>query len=443
MWILSPLILLACTPEPECRADLRVYEDLDGDGWGTVELEPVCELGAGQSEQPLDCDDANVDVHPEATERCDGTDENCDGSIDEGFDRDLFYQDSDGDGFGGSFPAELACEAPGGKWVRNAADCDDEDADVNPDARERCKGGDEDCDGLAGDFDDSVDPDTYDTFFRDADGDSHGNRNRTTEACDAPAGFVPFGDDCDDDDPNFSQNLYYEDDDDDGFGDATAQRSGCTPPAGTVSNPDDCDDTDSDITNEHDWFTDADGDGFGEGVSLGFGCVAPFPDLVAFGGDCAPADPDENPGIPEDCQDNLDQNCNGLVDCADGDCSLDPLCVPPCADDVLVGSLPISVAGSTVGQGNDESGSCGGTTAAEVVFQWVPDTSGTVTIDTIGSAYDTLLYVRAGCGGAQLACNDDAVGLQSRVNVNVTAGDAIIIVVDGYSGAGSYVLNVQ
>ncbi|MDY0000990.1 MAG: putative metal-binding motif-containing protein [Polyangia bacterium] len=48
-------------------------QDLDGDGWP---------FGADCIE--VDCDDSNPLIHPGATELCDGVDNNCDGSVDEG-----------------------------------------------------------------------------------------------------------------------------------------------------------------------------------------------------------------------------------------------------------------------------------------------------------------------------------------------------------------------
>src|SRR5262249_32317924 len=59
--------------------------------------------------------------------------------------------------------------------------------------------------------------------------------------------------------------------------------------------------------------------------------------------------------------------------------------------------------------------------------------------------FDTLLYVRQTCMGAELACNDDAPGhgMQSQVSVSLTQGEMVVIVVDAYGrDAGDYMLHV-
>ena len=79
-----------------------------------------------------------------------------------------------------------------------------------------------------------------------------------------------------------------------------------------------------------------------------------------------------------------------------------------------------------------------------VWWQWRAPSSGTVTIDTAGSNFDTTLGVYTGTRvGAlrTLAENDNAVGQQSRVTLDVRAGTAYRLRVAGFSGVtGSIVL---
>ena len=106
-----------CSGSPDCAdtGDTATdpNEDRDGDGYSP---------NAG------DCDDANAQVHPGATDAAtDGVDQNCDG---------VDGPDADGDGY--------ADATTGGD------DCDDADAGVSPDAEEVWGDGvDQDCDGFA------------------------------------------------------------------------------------------------------------------------------------------------------------------------------------------------------------------------------------------------------------------------------------------------------
>jgi hypothetical protein len=105
-----------------------------------------------------DCDDGNPDVHPGAVESCasSGVDDDCDGLIDDddpGAVSSEWFVDLDGDGFGGVYEA---CSPPG-TVTTDGSDCDDDDADINPDATEVCGNGvDEDCSphscGIVGDI---------------------------------------------------------------------------------------------------------------------------------------------------------------------------------------------------------------------------------------------------------------------------------------------------
>ncbi len=135
-------------PDGDSIPDLREYyshlnplvpdppQDADGDGY---------DLGA-------DCNDNDPNIHPDALEQCNGTDDDCDGQVDEPEDLDpasypTWYADADGDGYGDPASPLTACGAPEG-YVANAGDCDDTDPAINPGAAERVDGVDNDCDGV-------------------------------------------------------------------------------------------------------------------------------------------------------------------------------------------------------------------------------------------------------------------------------------------------------
>mgnify|MGYP005839706793 CR=1 FL=1 len=124
-----------------------------------------------------------------------------------------------------------------------------------------------------------------------------------------------------------------------------------------------------------------------------------------------------------------------------------PTGAPSCPETNLGSALPVTASGSTAGRANALGGaSCGGTNAPDYAYQWTAPSAGTYTIDTFGSSFDTVLYVRdASCGGDELACNDDAGGTyQSQVTVTLAAAQTIVIVVDGYDTAsGSYSLHIS
>ena len=119
-----------------------------------------------------------------------------------------------------------------------------------------------------------------------------------------------------------------------------------------------------------------------------------------------------------------------------------------CPEDDLGSATGASVAtGSTANGDNDLGGSCGGQSSNDTVFSWSAPQTGTVTIDTFGSQYDTVLYVASGTCEApvEVECNDDeGTDLQSEVVVDVTAGETLLIVVDGFGrDDGRFVLNIN
>jgi len=282
------------------------YSDADGDGFGDpATASQSCDVGDGQVADSSDCDDDNAEVHIAADEVCNGVDDDCDGDIDEdALDASLWFVDADGDGWGDDDTTVEACEACS-NCLDVGDDCDDADAAVNPGATEVCNGIDDDCDGDI-DPDDSADAATW---YADADGDSFGASDYSTEACGVPSGYVADDTDCDDGDADTWPGATEVCDDED----------------------DDCDGSvDEGVLTE--WYLDADGDGYGDGTAVE-SCSAPTSAYVSDDGDCDDTDTAYNPGATAGC-DGEDYDCDGSVDNdADGDGYADSACGGDDCDD--------------------------------------------------------------------------------------------------------------
>ncbi|HCH64586.1 MAG: hypothetical protein CL927_12210 [Deltaproteobacteria bacterium] len=138
--------------DPTVHGPTAFYRDQDRDGWGGAPTQASCTPPPGAVDNAADCDDNRPEVHPDALERCNGIDDDCDGLVDDDdttiIDRSWWFRDVDADGYGDPEIAEPACAAPHG-YVDMAMDCDDGDPDRSPSSPERCLDGtDDDCDGL-------------------------------------------------------------------------------------------------------------------------------------------------------------------------------------------------------------------------------------------------------------------------------------------------------
>ncbi len=136
----SPRSLSICTGQ--------YYPDRDNDGWavpGTALI--ACSDPAYYSSRLTDCDDTNRNIYPGATELPNGVDDDCDDTIDEGF--QIYYHDADSDGYGDPNNTQSAVpgEQPEG-YVDQAGDCNDADSTINAGAREVCRNNiDDNCNG--------------------------------------------------------------------------------------------------------------------------------------------------------------------------------------------------------------------------------------------------------------------------------------------------------
>jgi hypothetical protein len=121
--------------------------------------------------------------------------------------------------------------------------------------------------------------------------------------------------------------------------------------------------------------------------------------------------------------------------------------LPACAEQDLGEAIGAAVAsGSTVGEDDDLPQTCGASGGADRVLRFIAPANGTFQFDTVGSTYDTVLSLHAGCGVTPIVCNDDftGLGLRSQVTLAMTAGQEVLVAVSGYNGqTGSWILNVS
>jgi hypothetical protein len=254
------------------------YFDADGDTYGGFLLtQQACTAPTGYVASSTDCAELDPNSYPGAAELCDGIDNDCNGTVDDGAGAagTTWYGDSDTDTFGDPGTALVACSQPAG-FVSNSLDCDDGDTATNPSSYEICDGSDNNCDGSV---DESSALDAEDWYI-DNDGDGYGVVGVSISACDQPAGYADNFADCDDN-TTTGANHY-------------------------PGNTETCDGVDEDCDSLVDEDFDQDSDGaFDENDA---GCASTYAASVL---DCDDFDEDTNPGGTEVCGDGDDQDCDG------------------------------------------------------------------------------------------------------------------------------------
>lgn len=278
--LLCTCFLSGCLPDWDTyTARQALLTDADGDGFTPLDG---------------DCSDADPARFPGADELCDGLDDDCDGEVDEDplGEHTLWYLDSDADGWGVISEPIVSCGRPAEGYTERTGDCDDADRDVRPDTEERCDGADNDCDSLVDEQPAQGTP----TWYQDEDEDGYGDDEATIITCDAPAGYVSEGGDCDTADPT--------------------THPGANELCDGLDN--DCDGAEDDppVTGDGAWFPDLDHDGFGDEGSSEVRCSSAA-GYTTTGGDCDDADVTVNPAEVEVCNDGADNDCDGgLNGCA-------------------------------------------------------------------------------------------------------------------------------
>ncbi|MBM76297.1 MAG: hypothetical protein CMK59_12910, partial [Proteobacteria bacterium] len=174
------------------------YYDSDEDGFGDPSMVlSSCQQMVGMVQDNTDCDDSDSEHNPNTPEECNGLDDNCNGQLDEGFAELDWYYDEDEDGFGAPWVVVSSCQQMVG-MVQDNTDCDDDNADINPDEDEWCNDNiDNNCDGY---LDDETSIDAFSGYL-DYDDDGYGGG-----ALESSCEDIYFADNEDCDDENAAVN---------------------------------------------------------------------------------------------------------------------------------------------------------------------------------------------------------------------------------------------
>jgi hypothetical protein len=347
------------------------WRDQDGDGFGDPNNSTTsCSPPVGYVGNYTDCDDTKFLVKPTGTEKCNGIDDNCDGTTDEGYSglgtacgvgacaggafvctsdhsstvcstvgnattevcntiddncngttdegvTTIYYLDADGDGYGVATGTKAACSAPTG-YVSNTTDCNDASNAVHPGATETCNGIDDDCNGVV---DNGF---TVKTYYRDVDGDGYGISTDTKTGCTAPAGYAANSGDCNDGNNKvnpcvvciFCTNCG-------GLNEAPGSGSAFSPGRGCDGIDNDCDGY-TDNAMAWNYYLDSDGDQYGAASSGSKSvCIGTAPPASYYrdGNDCNDANSAIHPKATEIFNNGIDEDCTGGDDNANSVCS--------------------------------------------------------------------------------------------------------------------------
>jgi len=283
------------TDEEDADGCVTHYYDNDGDGFGVDgNTKCLCQAqGKYSAVQGGDCSDSDENVNPDETDICNDKDDDCDGDTDpeSAPGCNVYYYDSDGDGYGSEADDwKCLCSPDGIYRAPQDNDCDDGEYDVNPGVTEECNEVDDDCDGAT----DEENATGCSDYLLDGDSDGWGVEGETSCLCEPTSPYTALqAGDCADDDgsvnPDVPESCNGTDDDCDG---ATDEENalGCST-----------------------FYYDGDLDAFGIVGDTRCLCLPSAPYSAAQGGDCDDVDPDVFPGATESCNDK-DDDCDDDTD---------------------------------------------------------------------------------------------------------------------------------
>jgi hypothetical protein len=144
--------------------------------------------------------------------------------------------------------------------------------------------------------------------------------------------------------------------------------------------------------------------------------------------------------VPANSVASCDGTSCGFV-CNAGFVPVNGACVRTCDMNCAVAATRVTSPGGrftgTTSGTSANAGSCGGASAPEAVFQLVLTQQSDVFVTTHGSKFDTVIYMRSGCCGTEIACNNDMDGrTTSMFNALGVAPGTYDIFVDGAGSTG-------
>ncbi len=281
------------TDEEGASGCTSYHRDWDGDGYGSEVTRCLC-APSGKYTATLggDCNDVSPSVHPDAQEKCNGTDDDCDGEMDEEGATGCvtYYEDADRDGYGSLAASRCLCKASGTFTATTSGDCDDQDAARNPGAQEQCNHLDDNCNGQT----DEEGATACTVYFYDLDNDQYGGNDFRCLCAAAGLYRALVGGDCNDAaanvNPETPETCNGDDDNCDGIADPEGS-IGCGP-----------------------LYKDMDGDGYGLAGDFKCFCVPVGVYRSTLGTDCNDQDPGAHPDAEELCANGKDDNCNDQTD---------------------------------------------------------------------------------------------------------------------------------
>jgi hypothetical protein len=419
--------------ETDDTDDDEASDDADGDGH--------VDVAAGGD----DCDDGDADVHPGADELCDGLDNDCDGVVDpdDAVDARTWHADADADGSPDATSTAVTCVQPDGflppPESEDRFDCDDGDADVNPDATEVCDADDvdEDCSGAADDADPGVDPGTQALAYTDGDGDGYGDVDATGVLyCDLPSAMVADQTDCDD------------------------AAVGVNPGATEVCDADDVDEDCSGAADDADagvdtgsmttWYADADADGYGDMVGAGIAACEALSGTVEDSSDCDDTSALSYPGATELCDGEMN-DCDDTTWASDAGLASEYDASAGTWSD-LSSTLGAGVTGAPVNHSVDDGDTlqvCEGTWYTSLTLSGSADLLGIGGVDAVlldGGGVDQV--VEATSSGSDVRIEgltiqnghneSSTAGLRARYLDSMELENVVIADCEGYYGGGAH-----